>query len=373
MQQWTQGGVRVLVAGALTIGSAVAFGQEVYSGGTQVTGSGRVKLGVVNQPPVCNTGGPYVVECNGVGTFVQLDATASFDPEQSPLTFEWIVSCPGAFVDDPTSPTALLFIDMSQSCELECGSPTIRLRVRDGQLSTLCMTAVFVQDTTPPSMTAPSDLVMLWAGGHPTQTDPTETGSPVAVDNCDDAPVMAFSDVVTPGVPPSGIEQIVTRTWNAVDRCGFPAAPVVQTMTIVGPSYYNLEIAPGSCPGNVSPDSSGTFQPAVLIGGADLDVASVDVSSLTLRRADGVGSVLAPVPYSVADLFTADPLGCHVDGPDGFDDVVVLFDHDTLFYALELDLAAAGTSVDVRISGVDAAGQSIERADTIVVGQAAGF
>src|SRR5204863_5592131 len=39
--------------------------------------------------PVCNNGGPYTFECTGPQTFVQLDGTASSDPDGTPVTFLW--------------------------------------------------------------------------------------------------------------------------------------------------------------------------------------------------------------------------------------------------------------------------------------------
>ena len=44
--------------------------------------------------PVCINGGPYTFECTGPQTLVQLDGTASFDPNGTPVTFFWFEECP---------------------------------------------------------------------------------------------------------------------------------------------------------------------------------------------------------------------------------------------------------------------------------------
>ena len=55
---------------------------------------------IINRPPVADPNGPYVEECQGPVTAVQLDGSASFDPDGDPITFEWQSDCPGAAIDD---------------------------------------------------------------------------------------------------------------------------------------------------------------------------------------------------------------------------------------------------------------------------------
>ena len=205
-----------------------------------------------NQPPVCDAGAVGFVECSGQITTVMLDGTASFDPEGGPLQYLWTEVCPNETLDDPTSPTPTLTIDMTGLCSLECGA--IRLRVTDDQgASSSCTTAVLVEDTQPPMLSVPADRLELWTTGWPTQVDPMTNpavGMATAVDVCSPNPTVTFTDQVVPGVPPSGIEQVVTRTWTATDFCGNQVSDT-QVITIVGPSFFDpfqMQILPGRCP-----------------------------------------------------------------------------------------------------------------------------
>jgi hypothetical protein len=95
-----------------------------------------------NQPPVCLLTPPdkQIVTCQGDQTIVQLDGSASFDPEGQPLTYMW-VSCPGSTLSDPNGPVTTLTIDTSASCTLLCG---VRLIVSDGQKMGFCRTFIEV-------------------------------------------------------------------------------------------------------------------------------------------------------------------------------------------------------------------------------------
>ena len=57
-------------------------------------------------------------------------------------------------------------------------------------------------------------------GSIGTNTDPSNTGSATAIDNCtgDPDPAITFADVVAGGACPQ--EMVITRTWTATDDCG---------------------------------------------------------------------------------------------------------------------------------------------------------
>jgi hypothetical protein len=105
--------------------------------------------GPPNSPPVCIVDMPFSVECQGAVTIVAIDGSASYDPDGDPLSFTWQVS-PNATVDDNHSPTPLITIDTSGSCDTAIG---IRLRLGDGQNISFCRLFVSVYST-------PEELVL---------------------------------------------------------------------------------------------------------------------------------------------------------------------------------------------------------------------
>jgi hypothetical protein len=117
-----------------------------------------VECGAVDQPPVCDAGGPYEVRCEGPTTAIQLDGTGSFDPDVGDtLNFSWSSDCPGASFDDSTSATPTLVVD-SRCCPLEC---SVTLVVSDGHLSSTCSAPIhLLGDGGPPAMR------VLWPPDH---------------------------------------------------------------------------------------------------------------------------------------------------------------------------------------------------------------
>ncbi len=85
---------------------------------------------------------------------------------------------------------------------------------------------ITVVDTTAPVLTLPADVTVECGAS----TDPMDTGSATAADNCDPAPAVSYSDTVTPGSCAG--EEVITRTWTATDACG-NSASADQTITVV--------------------------------------------------------------------------------------------------------------------------------------------
>ena len=73
---------------------------------------------------------------------------------------------------------------------------------------------ITVTDTMAPVLAVPGDVTVECDAS----TDPAETGSATATDNCDAAPVVTSSDSVVAGTCPA--ESVIIRTWTATDACG---------------------------------------------------------------------------------------------------------------------------------------------------------
>jgi hypothetical protein len=177
-----------------------------------------------DHPPVCNVAGPYSTECEDAVTDVLLDGTGSFDPDSGDtITFAWDTDCPGANFDDPASPTPVLTLDSAAPCPLVC-NVTLTVTDDNGEYDT-CSTTVTIEDTTPPAITCPPDVLLV---GLDNSVDPDVTGSAEAEDDCSGVAAVGYIDDQAVGT----CAQIITRTWTATDGCGNDST-CQQTITLV--------------------------------------------------------------------------------------------------------------------------------------------
>ncbi|MHC4947273.1 MAG: hypothetical protein ACYTG1_03290 [Planctomycetota bacterium] len=121
----------------------------------------------------------------------------------------------------------------------------------------------------------------------------------------------------------------------------------------------DLDIKPTSCPSSWNPGGNG-LMPVALVGTDDFDVTEVDLSSLLLTRADGVGGAVAPNegppgPSSTyedaATPFLGDLCDCHELGGDGILDIVLKFRTSDVASILELDGFPLGSQIELVLSG----------------------
>ncbi len=100
--------------------------------------------------PAANAGTDILAECAGSSTSVQLDGTGSSDPEGASLTYAWAAT--GITFDDATSsqPTG----------GFPFGTTVVTLTVSDGTYTRTDEVNVTVDDTTPPTITCPSDITV---------------------------------------------------------------------------------------------------------------------------------------------------------------------------------------------------------------------
>lgn len=111
----------------VTVASATAVGDWITATATGAEGTSEFSLAVeiTNTPPVASAGGPYFVVRGGS---VQLDASASFDSDQSSstLTYEWDLDSDGQFDDA----TGILPAFSAEGIDA-LGTVTIAVRVTD--------------------------------------------------------------------------------------------------------------------------------------------------------------------------------------------------------------------------------------------------
>ena len=140
------------------------------------------------------------------------------------------------------------------------------------------------------------------------------------------------------------------------------------------PVETTLDIHTGSCPNPVNPSSRGKV-PMALVGSELFDVTEVDVDSLVLSRADGLGRKVTPLAgrsgvigeiSDVATPFGGDLCECHELMGDGIVDLLVRFSAIEMADALALDGIPHGTSVMLTISGSMLDGMPFEVSDCAV-------
>ena len=181
------------------------------------------------------------VVSNACGTKISDPATLT-SPTQDPP----VITVPPAVTiecDESTDPNVNLTLGVATATDVCDPNPTISFSDASAGTCPTIITRTWtatdatgnsasgtqmitVQDTNGPMVTAPANVTIECTDS----TDPSNTGTPTVVDNCDPAPTVSFSDVVSAGSCPQG--SVITRTWNAVDSCGNPGS-AIQTITVV--------------------------------------------------------------------------------------------------------------------------------------------
>ena len=160
--------------------------------------------------------------------------------------------------------------------------------------------------------------------------------------------------------------------------CDFGGTPdlegffCVSVQVDTGPAVA-LDIKPGSCPNSFNRRSNGVL-PVALAGTDVFDVMDVNLGSLLLVRADGIGGGAAPHegppgPHSVyADVatpFAGEMCECIEAEGDGIMDLSVKFKSQDVVDALELDDLLPGDLVELVLIGELLDGTPFEAGDCI--------
>jgi hypothetical protein len=192
-----------------------------------------------NEPPVCDANGPYVAECSGAITSIELDGTGSSDPNPGDiLSYSWGSSCSGSSFDDATSATPMLSVDSISGSTIVCNAS---LTVTDSYgASDSCLSTITVEDTLPPSITCPSSTAI----ECDQSPDPAITGTALVTDVCDPGPSVTFSDSVRPGA--CSEESTIARTWTTTDASGNSSScmQIIEVVDTTPPVIESLSVSP---------------------------------------------------------------------------------------------------------------------------------
>lgn len=157
--------------------------------------------------------------CNLIPATLNLSAT---DPGQVTMN----AAAVGNVTDNcPSNVTYQISVDgsiFSNSFTFNCshvGPRMVTLRATDSAGSSTCgPVTVTIRDVSAPTFTVPPAIMLNCNDADPNLLDPSSTGMPTNIkDNCDGAPTVSYSDLVStvPGCPNA---QNIVRTWTVTDH-----------------------------------------------------------------------------------------------------------------------------------------------------------
>lgn len=176
-----------------------------------------------------------------------------------------------------------------------------------------------------------------------------------------------------------GWNDVKTFTWDSVvpdsSNIAIDDFQYDVVVDVVVEVALSIDIKPGSCPNPLNAASRG-YLPISILGSAAFDAMAVDLNTVVLSRADGIGGSVLPAegrrgPRSVLED-TGTPFGgelcdCHALKGDGIDDLSMKFKTQVVVDALELDLEARGTVLELVVSGNLLDGTPFVLSDCIVI------
>lgn len=184
----------------------------------------------VNFPPTIDAGDDFTAECSeDGGSTLPLDGSGSTDPEGDALSYSWTCSTVALSDADTMMPEGFFQNGQTEQCRLD--ATDLAACTPDASL-----VEVTVEDTTPPDLTVPVNIVAECAAPGGTAVD---IGTAITSDVCDSF-VMLSNDA--PALFPLG-ETVVT--WTAVDDDGnINEETQVVTIEDTIPPEINVELNP---------------------------------------------------------------------------------------------------------------------------------
>lgn len=176
----------------------------------------------------------------------------------------------------------------STSGTFTAGDTSIEVVLAPGGVVVCTFTNSF--DTTPPSITAPSNVTL----EAPANTNTSNTGTATASDDRDSSPTVTFSDTTTAGNCDGKF--VITRTWKATDAAGNEAT-AVQTITsqdttlpsLTLPANIQINVGDSTDPSNTgTATATDAGSPPATVTYSDNQVG--DVITRTWTATDGCGN-----------------------------------------------------------------------------------
>ena len=324
------------------------------------------------QPPVPVIGGPFVAECSGHYTTIHLDGGASYDPDGTPVTFEWYEECEHGWFEE-TNGAEAVFVMETDPCGHECSH--LELRVTSGGDTVHERFTVAVEDTTAPVLEVPPDQVAVWG----VSMSPAAMGMATASDACGGEAVLNWVDHRGAGEPCSGIEEIVEREWFASDACG-NFSQGIQRIVLLSPSGgcsgtppTNLELDPRVCENELDPSHKRGLFRANLLGRDAFDVTGVLPHSVRLFRLDEPARSVFPIRPGrtpIGDWVRASAFEFSACSPRGRDqslDLSFRFRRRQVIEGLGLDDLEHGQRVTLVLAGRTESGNLFWAADDLTI------
>ncbi len=267
-----------------------------------------------NNPPVANAAGPYTVN---EGETVELNGSASSDPDGNPLTYAWDLDNDGSFETAGVNP---------QFSRPDNGTFTVRLKVSDGALESVATATVEVLNVAP-AVSGPAPATFNEGGSYASAgsfSDPGADTWTATVDYGDGTgvqPLTLSSKSFSLNHPyPQNGSYTVTVTVTDKDGASGSATALV-TVNNVAPSV------------NAGPDATLNDTRSYAGSGSFADPGA-DSWTATVNYGDGTGPqplLLNPDKtfalahtYSTNGSFTVTVTVSDADGGSGSDTVVVL-------------------------------------------------